>query len=107
MGTHPIFESDFDCLTDLMSSTSKKHANFVAEPMGEKECSEIAGIGPTYAARMKEKGFEKAYQVLGQYLLLTKEEELFKEWLKDEFEMKGKHLNDCSACISEWARSFI
>jgi predicted flap endonuclease-1-like 5' DNA nuclease len=90
-----------------MSSTSKKHANFVAEPMGDKECSEIAGIGPTYAARLQEKGFEKAYQVLGQYLLLCKDEELFQEWLKDEVEMKGKHLKDCTNCIAEWSRSFM
>jgi len=90
-----------------MSTTSKKHANFVSEPMGEKEVTEVAGIGPTHGKRLIELGFEKAYNLLGQYLLLNKDEEMFKEWLKEEAGIKGKHVNDCNNCISEWTRSYV
>ena len=42
-----------------MSSTSQKHRNFIAEPMGEKDVSELAGIGPVLSSRFTEKGFDQ------------------------------------------------
>lgn len=73
------------------------------------DCRRRDSKRPTrYSSRNRSKSITTALiQLLAQYLLLAKDEEMFKEWLKDEIEMKGKHLNDCSNCITEWSRAFM
>merc|ERR1712043_55068 len=90
-----------------MSSTSQKHRNFVAEPMGEKEVTDLAGIGEVLGGRLKDKGFDKAYAVLGQYLVLKKDEEMFTEWLKDTANANSKQSGDCFKCLQEWCDAFL
>lgn len=46
--------------------------------MGEKLVTDLAGIGDVLGGKLSSKGFDKAYVVLGQFLLLKKNEELFK-----------------------------
>ncbi|XP_059471446.1 barrier-to-autointegration factor [Neocloeon triangulifer] len=90
-----------------MSSTSQKHRNFVAEPMGEKPVMELAGIGEVLGKRLEGKGFDKAYVVLGQYLVLKKNQELFVDWLKDTCSANTKQSTDCYNCLNDWCDEFL
>jgi len=85
-----------------MSSTSQKHRNFVAEPMGNKPVTELAGVGETLGKRLSDKGYDLANVVLGQYLLLKGNEELFSEWMKETCNANAKQQRDCYTCLKEW-----
>lgn len=88
-------------------STSIKHKNFVSEPMGEKPVTDLAGIAEVLGKRMSEQGFDKAYTVLGQFLILKKNKELFEDWLKLTCGANSKQRGDCYQCLSEWCNSFL
>jgi hypothetical protein len=44
-----------------MSTTSQKHKNFVAEPMGDKPVTDVAGIGEVLGKRLVNQGFDKVF----------------------------------------------
>merc|ERR1711911_545732 len=93
--------------TSTMSSTSQKHRNFVAEPMGDKDVTDLAGIGEVLGQRLTKKGFDKASVVLGQFLVLKKNKELFVDWLKDTAQANSKQAADCHQCLSDWRDEFL
>ena len=88
-------------------STSQKHRNFISEPMGDKPVTDLAGIGPVLGGKLAEKGFDKAYVVLGQFLVLKKNEELFKDWLNQTSGANSKQSGDCYTCLKEWCDAFL
>jgi len=92
---------------DQAMTTTQKHRRFVAEPMGEKPVTELAGIGEALGGRLREKGFDKAYMLLGQFLLLKKDPDLFTMWLKEASGANSKHASDCFNCLSEWCTEFL
>ncbi|CAN8009103.1 unnamed protein product [Ixodes pacificus] len=90
-----------------MSSTSQKHRNFVSEPMGEKAVTDLAGIGDVLGQRLVQKGFDKASVVLGKFLMLKKNKDLFVEWMKDECAANSKQASDCYQCLYDWCSEFL
>uniref|UniRef100_UPI00398E4A0A barrier-to-autointegration factor-like n=1 Tax=Pristiophorus japonicus TaxID=55135 RepID=UPI00398E4A0A len=88
-------------------TTSQKHRDFVAEPMGDKPVKCLAGIGEALGRRLEDQGFDRAYVVLGQFLVLRKKEDLFKEWLKDTCQANSKQSADCHTCLKEWCDAFL
>ncbi|XP_068457949.1 lysophosphatidylserine lipase ABHD12 isoform X4 [Clinocottus analis] len=90
-----------------MSSTTQKHRDFVSEPMGEKPVTVLSGIGETLGEKLRQQGFDKAYVVLGQFLLLKKDCEMFSEWLKDASGANSRQASVCTQCLKEWCDAFL
>uniref|UniRef100_A0A670KE22 Barrier-to-autointegration factor n=1 Tax=Podarcis muralis TaxID=64176 RepID=A0A670KE22_PODMU len=85
-------------------TTSQKHQDFVAEPIGDKSLGTLVGIGDVLGRKLEDKGFDKAYVVLGQFLVLK---DLFREWLKDTCGANAKQSRDCYGCLKEWCDAFL
>ncbi|UYV66266.1 BANF1 [Cordylochernes scorpioides] len=86
---------------------SQKHRNFVSEPMCDKPVQDLAGIGEVLGSRLEAKGYDRAYVVLGQFLVLKKNKELFIDWLKDICGANGKQALDCYQCLADWCDEFL
>jgi hypothetical protein len=91
----------------MAQSTSQKHQCFTSEPLGTKPCTSVAGIGSTLGKRLEDEGFDTAKTLLGQYLLLKGNEELFVHWFKEICGANSKQAKECFACLAEWEEQFM
>ncbi|XP_036748182.2 barrier-to-autointegration factor-like protein [Manis pentadactyla] len=89
---------------DLMSPRLRA---FLCEPIGEKDVACVDGISCELAINLVTKGFNKAYTLLGQFLLMHKNEAEFQKWLicccgANEYEAQ-----ESSKCLKEWCSCFL
>lgn len=86
---------------------SKKHKSFVDEPMTDKPVTALPGIGKKLGGRLTEKGFDKAYKVFAQYLMLDKDEDSFKKWLDEIARANKGEQDECYKCLKDWCAKFF
>uniref|UniRef100_UPI0037E9948F barrier-to-autointegration factor-like n=1 Tax=Semicossyphus pulcher TaxID=241346 RepID=UPI0037E9948F len=85
-----------------MTSTTKKHRDFVGEPMGHKSVRDVPGIGDNLGRRLENKGFNKASDVLGQYLHVKQDTKQFGSWLKNTSGANSRDAGSCTRGLNEW-----
>ena len=53
------------------------------------------------------RGYDKAYVLLGQYLVLKKNKDLFIGWLKDYAAAAPKEATKCYEALRDWCEEFL
>ncbi|KAJ7338840.1 hypothetical protein JRQ81_012742 [Phrynocephalus forsythii] len=94
-------------LYDTMDHRTKKYERFVCEPMADKPITAVSGINEELGAKLAAKGFDKAYILLGQFLLLKKECAAFQNWLKVSYGASSCQAEQCALCLLEWCYAFL
>lgn len=76
--------------------------------MREKGVTLLPGIGPALKEQLEAAGYHKAYNVLGQYLVLDKNEQNFKTWIKKTCRSANeKHVKDCHNALKAWCNAHL
>lgn len=72
--------------------------------LAEKTIRNTCGISKNFALTLVELGYNKAYVLLGQFLLFRKEEEFFMDWLMEKGDISEEDALHCCSCIRDWCR---
>merc|ERR1711911_75294 len=89
------------------TSTTVKHRNFISEPIGDKLVTSVPGVGEKYGENLKNQGFDKAFVLLGQFLVLKKEKDVFIDFLKTEIGMNDKYALSCYESMLAYSDQYL
>ncbi|XP_076971106.1 barrier-to-autointegration factor-like protein isoform X2 [Tamandua tetradactyla] len=96
------------CHTPLkMENMSPKLRAFLSEPIGDKDVSRVDGVSRELAVNLVNKGFNKAYILLGQFLLMHKNEAEFRRWIMHCCGATECEAQESANCLQEWCSCFL
>uniref|UniRef100_A0A673U906 Barrier-to-autointegration factor-like protein n=3 Tax=Feliformia TaxID=379583 RepID=A0A673U906_SURSU len=105
---HPLEDrSESQLGTKKMDHMSPRLRAFLSEPIGEKDVAWVDGISRELAINLVTKGFNKAYILLGQFLLMHKNEAEFQKWLICCCGATEYEAQESSNCLKEWCSCFL
>ncbi|XP_037668410.1 barrier-to-autointegration factor-like protein [Choloepus didactylus] len=90
-----------------MENMSPKLRAFLSEPIGEKDVGQVDGISCELAVSLVTKGFNKAYILLGQFLLMHKNEAEFQRWIMHCCGATVVEARESARCLKEWCSCFL
>ncbi|XP_008586749.1 PREDICTED: barrier-to-autointegration factor-like protein [Galeopterus variegatus] len=90
-----------------MGHMSPRLRAFLYEPIGEKDIGCVDGISRELAINLINKGFNKAYILLGQFLLMHKNESEFQKWMIRCCGATDYEARESSNCLKEWCACFL
>lgn len=61
----------------------------------------------TIEVNFNDNAYLQAFIILGQFLVLKKDLELFKKWMKKICNANTKQATDCFNCLNDWCELFL
>jgi len=88
-------------------SNPKNPGYFMIDPIQDKLVTTMPGIKELVGWRLTGKGYDKAYVLLGQYLVCKKNRDLFIDWLMDYAGATENDATDCHEALRDWCEIFL
>ncbi|XP_061601339.1 barrier-to-autointegration factor-like protein [Cololabis saira] len=90
-----------------MPDDTRKHRDFVREPIEDKPVTALPGIGEVLGEKLVKKGFTKASALLGHFVQMGRDPEKFKAWLKETSGANDYQADLCTRALVEWCETFL
>ncbi|GBN79229.1 Barrier-to-autointegration factor [Araneus ventricosus] len=90
-----------------MPKVSQKYLDFMNSPIGDKDIDSIPGINEAMSKKLVAQGYDKAWVLLGQFLVLKKNKNSFLVWMKEFCGATNYGASLCYQCLSEWCDMYI
>ncbi|XP_061601191.1 barrier-to-autointegration factor-like protein [Cololabis saira] len=90
-----------------MEDNTQKHKDFVSGPMEDKLVTALPGIGEELGQKLAIHGYKKAYKVLAKLLVLEKDAQKFKDWLRDDMGANDEQAYLCHNALWVWCDTFL
>ena len=81
------------------NTTSKKFDTFQSKPLQDTELQDVPGVGPVAAGKLCEANIDTSEKLMGYFLVLGRDADRMKSWLRDVCEIRPQDANRVSQAL--------